>query len=88
MRRFLEDLGVPHEKIIEESRSRDTIENAEYTAQICSQYGYKRPVLVTSAFHMQTISWSFEKAGMKFFRFRRTSEPGRTRYTDGRISCL
>lgn len=68
-RRFLEDLGVPHEKIIEESKSRDTFENAEYTVEICSQYGYKRPVLVTSAFHMRRAVASFEKAGMKVLPF-------------------
>jgi len=69
VRRFLEDLGVPHEKIIEESRSRDTFENAEYTVAICSQYGYKRPVLVTSAVHMRRSVASFEKAGMKVLPF-------------------
>ena len=69
VRRFLENLGVPHEKIIEESRSRDTIENAEYTAKICSQYGYRRPVLVTSAFHMRRSVGSFEKAGIEVLPF-------------------
>ncbi len=69
VRRFLEDLGVPHEKIIEESKSRNTIENAEYTAVICSKYGYKRPVLVTSAVHMRRSVLSFEKAGMRVLPF-------------------
>ena len=69
VRRFLEDLGMPHGKIIEESRSRDTIENAENTVKICSRYGYKRPVLVTSAFHMRRSVVCFEKAGMKVLPF-------------------
>ncbi len=68
-RRFLEDLGVPHKKIIEESNSRDTIENAKYSAAICSQYGFKRPILVTSAFHMRRAVSAFEKAGMKVLPF-------------------
>lgn len=69
VRRFLEDLGVPHEKIIEESKSRDTFENAEYTVKICSKFGYKRPVLVTSAFHMMRSVASFQNAGMKVLPF-------------------
>ncbi|MGO9016471.1 MAG: YdcF family protein [Dissulfurispiraceae bacterium] len=68
-RRFLEDLGVPHKKIIEESKSRDTIENAKYSVEICTQYGFKRPVLVTSAFHMRRAVSAFEKAGMKVLPF-------------------
>jgi uncharacterized SAM-binding protein YcdF (DUF218 family) len=64
VKRFLEDLGVPHERIIAEDKSRDTIENAKYTALICNRYGYKRPILVTSAFHMKRSVISFEKAGL------------------------
>ena len=53
LKRFLTDLGVSEEKIILEDRSRDTHENAKFTAEICSKMGYKRPILVTSAFHLK-----------------------------------
>ena len=43
----------------------DTIENAKYTAEICKKIGYKKPLLVTSAYHMKRSVMSFEKAEMK-----------------------
>ena len=69
VRRFLIDLGVPAGKIIIEDKSRDTTENARYTAKICEKRGFKRPVLVTSASHMKRSVLSFEKAGVKVTPF-------------------
>lgn len=69
MRRFLMDLGVPDAKIIVEIKSRDTIENAEFTAGICKRFGYKKPILVTSALHMRRAVMSFEKVGLKVMPF-------------------
>lgn len=63
--RFLADLGVPADKVILEDRSRDTIENAKYSIEICRKNGFKRPVLVTSAYHMKRSVMSFEKVGLK-----------------------
>lgn len=65
VRRFLIDLGVPANKVIVEDKSRDTIENAKYTMEICKKTGLKRPVLVTSAYHMKRSVMSFEKVGLK-----------------------
>jgi uncharacterized SAM-binding protein YcdF (DUF218 family) len=59
VRRFLMDLGVPGEKIILEERSRDTLENANYTRLICESRGFRQPVLVTSAYHMKRSILSF-----------------------------
>ncbi|HCL82166.1 MAG TPA: YdcF family protein, partial [Nitrospiraceae bacterium] len=64
-KRFMVDLGVPDNKVIKEEKSRDTIENAKYTAEICKKIGYKKPLLVTSAYHMKRSVMSFEKAEMK-----------------------
>lgn len=69
VRRFLTDLGVPDKKIIIEDKSRNTIENARYTAEICKRLGYKKPILVTSAYHMRRSIVSFEKIGMKAVPF-------------------
>ncbi|MCL4455923.1 MAG: YdcF family protein [Nitrospirae bacterium] len=68
-KRFMVDLGVPDNKVIKEEKSRDTIENAKYTAEICEKLGYKKPLLVTSAYHMKRSVMSFEKAGMKVIPF-------------------
>ncbi len=64
MKRFLVDLGVPEDKIIPESKSRDTYENALYTKEICEKMGFKRPILITSATHMRRAVMSFEKVGL------------------------
>jgi uncharacterized SAM-binding protein YcdF (DUF218 family) len=64
VKRFLIDLGVPSAKIIAEDRSRDTIENAKYTMEICKKLNYKKPILVTSAYHMKRAIMSFQKVGI------------------------
>jgi uncharacterized SAM-binding protein YcdF (DUF218 family) len=69
LKRFLIDLGVPADKIIIEDKSRDTIENAKYTKEICEKYNFKKPILVTSAYHMKRSIMSFEKVGMKVIPF-------------------
>lgn len=62
MKRFLIDLGVPSNKIMLEDKSRDTIENARYSRDICRKMGFKNPILVTSAYHMKRSILSFKKA--------------------------
>lgn len=69
VRRFLIDLGVPSDKVILEDKSRDTIENARFTQAICKKAGYKKPILITSAYHMKRAVISFENAGMDVLPF-------------------
>ncbi len=54
-------MGIPREQIITEDRSRDTEENARYTGKIAHQHGFKKIVLVTSAFHMKRSVMLFGK---------------------------
>jgi len=70
VRRFLVDLGVPDSKIIVEDRSRDTIENAKFTQEICARSGYNTPILLTSAYHMKRALLSFKKTGIKVLPFQ------------------
>lgn len=65
VKRFLIDLGVPDNMVIVEDKSRDTIENAKYSLELCKRFDYKDPVLVTSAFHMKRSVMSFAKVGLK-----------------------
>lgn len=69
VRRFLIDLGVSPNEIFTEERSRDTFENAKYTQEICARFGYKSPILVTSAFHMKRSIMNFKKAGLEVVPF-------------------
>lgn len=62
--RVLADLGVPREKILLEERSRDTVENARYTKEILEAKGLRRPLLVTSAYHMKRAATAFHRAGI------------------------
>ena len=63
--RILVDLGVPADRVVIEEKSRDTRENALYTAGIARRAGYRNPVLVTSAYHMRRAVASFRRAGLE-----------------------
>jgi uncharacterized SAM-binding protein YcdF (DUF218 family) len=69
VQRYLVDLGVPPEKILLETKSRDTIENARNTKKICDRIGFKNPVLVTSSYHLKRALLSFRKVEMPVFPF-------------------
>ena len=75
--RILTDLGVPANQIYIETASRDTAENAFYSQKICQREGFKRPILVTSAFHLPRAVWHFRAAGLDVLpvpAYRRTWE--------------
>lgn len=78
--RFLIDLGIPARYIIVDLQSRDTRENAIYSKKLCDHYGFKRPVVVTSGFHIKRARHCFEKAGLKatFMPCGLTTWPNRT----------
>jgi|LSQX01.1.fsa_nt_gb uncharacterized SAM-binding protein YcdF (DUF218 family) len=63
-REILLDLGVEDDKIILEKRSLNTTQNAMYSKQIVESYDYKRPIIVTSAFHIDRALRQFDKAGL------------------------
>ena len=65
IKRFLVDLGVPSNKIILEDKSRDTIENARYAGEICKKMEFKKPILVTSAYHMKRSVLSFKRVDIE-----------------------
>ena len=58
-----EDFGVPVRWI--EPRSRDTAENAAYSAALLHADGIRRILLVTDAMHMPRARSAFERAGME-----------------------
>lgn len=64
LRRILVDLGVPADRIVAEEESRTTRENALRTAALCRERGFRRPYLVTSAFHMPRAVSDFARAGL------------------------
>jgi uncharacterized SAM-binding protein YcdF (DUF218 family) len=64
MAEFVESQGVPPERVVLETRSISTRENALYTQPLLAD-GASPPVLMTSDFHMFRARRAFEKLGMK-----------------------
>ena len=60
MGQFMRDLGVPGQAMVLENRSRNTTQNAEYSAEILAEQGISRILLVTSAYHMPRAKGLFE----------------------------
>lgn len=61
---ILRDLGVADQQILLDDQSLNTADNARNTAALMAQYGYRRPILVTSAFHMARSVKQFAKNGV------------------------
>lgn len=62
--RVIRSLGVQDGNVIKDNKSRNTVENAKFVAGICAKYGYKRVLLVTSAFHMPRSVAIFQRQGV------------------------
>jgi uncharacterized SAM-binding protein YcdF (DUF218 family) len=60
---WLRELGVPQDKLLAEKSSRDTFENAEYTVKLCRERGFRRIILLTSAYHIPRAVMLFRKEG-------------------------
>lgn len=61
--RVLKSLGVPEDKILIETKSINTTQNARYSAEIMRDKNFEKPVLVTSAFHMNRAMLNFKLCG-------------------------
>ncbi|MBK1702336.1 YdcF family protein [Thiococcus pfennigii] len=64
MRGLLTALGVPEEVQLSEDRSRNTRENALYSAELIRAQGFERVLLVTSALHMPRALATFRAVGI------------------------
>lgn len=57
-------LGVPSSALLLEERSRNTRDNARYTAQLAERFRMRRVLLVTSSLHMPRAIEQFRQAGI------------------------
>ena len=57
-------LGVPSSALLLEERSRNTRDNATYTAELVERFHMRRVLLVTSSLHMPRAIAQFRKAGI------------------------
>jgi len=62
---FLRDLGVPTSAIRLETESRNTEENARFTAAMLARMNARRILLVTSSWHIRRAQWLFAHAGIE-----------------------
>lgn len=69
MAALLEFLGVPEEAIWLQPDSRNTYEDALFSARILKEKGMRRILLVTSAFHMPRSVRLFEAQGLEVIPF-------------------
>lgn len=82
---YLKNIGFPTNKIIIESESRNTHENATFTVEKLRQLNRKlegkKILLITSALHMKRSQACFEKAGLNcdVYVTNRTSGPRKFR---------
>lgn len=63
--RVLKSLGVPEDKILTETKSVNTTQNARYSALILREKNFTKPLLVTSAFHMNRAILAFNLNRLK-----------------------
>lgn len=65
MRELLVPLGVPADAVLAEGASRNTRQNALFTARLAAEHDIKRVLLVTRAMHMNRALGAFRKAGLE-----------------------
>ena len=65
MRELLQVMGVPASAILLEDESRNTYQNAQFTAGMLNELGIRRILLVTSAFHMRRCEELFAAQGLE-----------------------
>jgi uncharacterized SAM-binding protein YcdF (DUF218 family) len=58
-----EALGIPHDRIVAEEQSRNTVENAVFSRMLANPQPGERWLLVTSAYHMPRAIAVFRAAG-------------------------
>jgi uncharacterized SAM-binding protein YcdF (DUF218 family) len=62
-RKLMSQMGIAPERVTIEDKSRNTDENARFTAAIAHPQASQQWIIVTSAFHMPRAMGVFEKAG-------------------------
>jgi len=67
LKEVLVEWGIPAEDIIVENKSKNTYENAQFTADMMKKYKYnKKFLLITSALHMPRAQACFKKQNLNF----------------------
>lgn len=62
---ILTSLGIPKDRLLLESKSKNTYENALYVSEILKEKNWKKIILITSAFHIKRANLCFQKLGIE-----------------------
>jgi len=62
---ILVGMGVPEDRIITENKSLNTTQNALLSKELVDKYGFSKPIVVTSAFHMERSIRQFKKVNLE-----------------------
>lgn len=62
--RTLKACGVEEKYLLIEDKSRNTLENAKFTKQLCQQNGFRKIILVTTASHLPRAVLLFQLEGL------------------------
>lgn len=65
MKQFLTDLGVPPDKVLLETESKNTYENGLFTREKLKALNAKKVILVTSAWHLRRSVLTFRQMGVE-----------------------
>ncbi len=90
--RLLTELGVAEGRLLLESRSRDTYENAVFSKEMVNPQPGEKWLLVTSAFHMPRAMALFRKVGFEVIAwptdYRTSGEEGVSLFADNPVDAL
>ena len=64
--RLFKACGVAEKDLFPEPKSRNTAENARFTKELCREKGFRKVILVTSAYHMPRSAALFRREGVDF----------------------
>ena len=62
--REFREMGVAEQELFLEDRSRNTVENARFSKEVCSAQGWQRPVLLVVALQAPRTAMIFAREGM------------------------
>lgn len=80
MAEYAVSLGLPHENIIEEDRSRNTCENLFYSMEIIKEKQLEQPTLVTLDLYTRRAVATAKKQGWKDFYWLSVYSAGQPAY--------
>ena len=62
VKRYARGMGIPADRVLIDNNAKDTQDNAVNTVALCRESGYKRIIVVTSAYHIPRARVLFEQA--------------------------